>query len=134
MVKSWQEATGVPTIYDYAQLATSVIFDDSPGIRTYPCAIPNWDNTPRSGSNGLVLHGATPDKFRKVMRRALKKVAQRDAEHRMIFVKSWNEWAEGNYLEPDLKFGNGFLKALRAEICGEEAATEVAVPTLQERM
>jgi lipopolysaccharide biosynthesis protein len=116
LYKQFQAKTGVPTIYDYAPLATAVIFDDSPGIQTYPCAIPNWDNTPRSGSNGLVLDGATPEKFRGVLRKALGKVEKREFEHRIIFIKSWNEWAEGNYLEPDLRYGHGFLQALRSEI------------------
>jgi hypothetical protein len=30
----------------------------------------------------------------------------------MLVIKSWNEWAEGNYLEPDLEFGRGWLEAL----------------------
>lgn len=34
---------------------------------------------------------------------------------RLLFVKSWNEWAEGNHLEPDLKFGCGYLDVIREE-------------------
>ena len=37
-------------------------------------------------------------------------------EDRIVFLKSWNEWAEGNYMEPDLKFGKGYLKALKEAI------------------
>jgi lipopolysaccharide biosynthesis protein len=49
-------------------------------------------------------------------------VADRPAEERLVFVKSWNEWAEGNYLEPDRKFGHGFLDALRAAVVVPPAA------------
>jgi hypothetical protein len=30
----------------------------------------------------------------------------------MMFVKSWNEWAEGSTMEPDQLFGQAFLDAL----------------------
>jgi hypothetical protein len=39
--------------------------------------------------------------------------ARRD---QIIFIKSWNEWAEGNYLEPDMKYGKGFLETLKKEL------------------
>lgn len=31
-------------------------------------------------------------------------------------IKSWNEWGEGNYMEPDLKYGRGYINALRKSI------------------
>jgi hypothetical protein len=82
----------------------------------YPSIVPGWDNTPRAGPKGIVLHGANPAAFGRHVRVTLAAVANRPAEERLVFVKSWNEWAEGNYLEPDRKFGHGFLDALRAEV------------------
>ena len=82
----------------------------------FPCAIPNWDNTPRSALNGLVLHGSTPDLFRRHFRDTLHKVADVSPEQRFVFLKSWNEWAEGNHLEPDLLFGNAYLKVIKEEL------------------
>ena len=47
--------------------------------------------------------------------------ARRCQEENIIFIKSWNEWGEGNYLEPDLKFGKSYLEELKRalELCYE---------------
>lgn len=82
--------------------------------RLYPCVFPNWDNTPRYGYQGVVVTGSTPAKFAANVRHAKALLAERPVEDRLVFVKSWNEWAEGNYLEPDAEFGRGWLEALSA--------------------
>jgi lipopolysaccharide biosynthesis protein len=82
----------------------------------YPSVVPGWDNTPRAGPKGIVLHGATPELFSHHLKDILDAVGDRPAEDRIIFVKSWNEWAEGNYLEPDRLYGSGFLDAVRAAV------------------
>lgn len=80
----------------------------------YPSVVPGWDNTPRAGPKGIVLHGAKPELFAEHLRDILDSVSHRPAEERIVFVKSWNEWAEGNYLEPDRKFGRGYLDAVKS--------------------
>ena len=65
-----------------------------------------------------MLHESTPDLFRVHLRDALGLVQSRPANQRVVFIKSWNEWAEGNYLEPDQKFGHDYLKVVREEILG----------------
>ena len=82
----------------------------------HPCVYPNWDNTPRSGRRGVVLEGSSPEVFARHVRRAAELAARRDGDERLVFVKSWNEWAEGNHLEPDLQHGHGYLEALRDNI------------------
>ena len=82
----------------------------------YPSVVPGWDNTARAGRNAIVLHGSTPELFAEHLRDILESVADRPAEDRIVFVKSWNEWAEGNYLEPDQKFGHGYLDAVRSAL------------------
>src|SRR5438477_9101992 len=85
----------------------------TPGDRWYPWVMHGWDNTPRSGRNGGVLVGATPELFRRVLGNNIELLQDRPPERRLVFLKAWNEWAEGNHLEPDLKFGTGFLQAVR---------------------
>jgi lipopolysaccharide biosynthesis protein len=101
---------GTPTTYRYADVAPR-FFADTADARYFPTILPGWDNTPRWPKNS-VFHNATPEIFSEVVRRAIEVVGARPREQRLIFLKSWNEWGEGNHLEPDLRFGNGFLKAI----------------------
>lgn len=104
-----------PTIYSY-QDAIKVLFSrQETTFEEFPCVIPNWDNTPRSGNNGLIFHKSSPELFRTHLREAITRVGHKDYEKRVIFIKSWNEWAEGNYLEPDLKFGRAYLDVIKNE-------------------
>jgi len=80
---------------------------------SYPVVYSCWDNTPRSGRRGYVLQGSTPEKFAHLLTQAIKQIAPRSPEHRLVFIKSWNEWAEGNYIEPDAEWGRGYLRAVR---------------------
>lgn len=105
-----------PSIYSYAHASPCLLPTELPGENYFPCVIPNWDNTPRSGARGLVLHGSTPELFRNHFRRALELTERVPAERRFIFVKSWNEWAEGNHLEPDQRNGTSYLDVIRAEL------------------
>jgi lipopolysaccharide biosynthesis protein len=76
-----------------------------------PMVLANWDNTPRHGRNGFELRGATPARYGQALRAAVDAVQHLDAEHRLVFIKSWNEWAEGNLLEPSQRWRHGFLDA-----------------------
>ncbi len=81
--------------------------------RLFPSVYPNWDNTPRLGRRGMVATGSTPERFGQHVQRAIELVSTNPPDERVVVVKSWNEWAEGNYLEPDTEFGLGRLVALR---------------------
>jgi lipopolysaccharide biosynthesis protein len=102
---------GLPVILSYKSYAQSYMAGSTRGD-WYPCVMHAWDNTPRSGRNGGVLVGDTPQVFRSVLEDNIELLQDRPPEQRLLFLKSWNEWAEGNHLEPDLKFGTGFLQAV----------------------
>ena len=76
-----------------------------------PMVMPGWDNTPRFGTRGFVLAGSTPKRYAADLRSAVAAVADLPPDERIVLLKSWNEWAEGNYLEPDRRFGDGYLRA-----------------------
>lgn len=116
LISHYQNNIGKPTIYSYKEILPTLLAEGISGNRAFPCVIPNWDNTPRSGKNGLVLHESTPELFRIHFKKALNMIQHLPPEHKIIFVKSWNEWAEGNHIEPDLQFGKGYLQVIRDEI------------------
>jgi hypothetical protein len=75
---------------------------------------PSWDNTPRAGKKGIVLVGSSPDKFYKaVLQMSNWTLNNLPDDRRILFLNAWNEWAEGNHLEPDLRDGTGYLEAVR---------------------
>ena len=106
----------VPYVVPYSKASRYFVTDAEREENIFPTIIPNWDHTPRTGNRGLVLHGCTPEEFGKHLDDVLEHISHKPNEHRIAFVKSWNEWAEGNYLEPDLKYGDGFLEAIRTRV------------------
>ena len=63
--------------------------------------------------NGVVYVNSSPKLYQGAVRWAAGQLADWPAEDRLLFLKSWNEWAEGNHLEPDLRYGHAWLEALR---------------------
>ena len=63
-----------------------------------------------------MFHNSTPELFRLHLRQAIQAVRANEPGKRIVFVKSWNEWAEGNHLEPDLRYGKGYLEVIRQEL------------------
>lgn len=98
--------------YQYEQFHCPLDGND----KVFPTILPNWDHTPRSGKKGIVLCGSTPESFQSCLHKKLEIIKDKPFDKRFLLVKSWNEWAEGNYLEPDLRFGRGYLEALKNEL------------------
>jgi hypothetical protein len=85
-----------------------------------PCVFAGWDNTPRRGRNATVVVGYTPDRFAASLESAVELVADRPPAERLVFVNAWNEWAEGNVLEPDTSEGLARLEAVRSVVAARE--------------
>jgi hypothetical protein len=66
-----------------------------------PSCLVSWDNSARRGRNGIIYSGQSPSVFEKYLRQAVSKGMEHPQNHGLVFVSAWNEWAEGNHLEPD---------------------------------
>ena len=105
-----------PYAMDYGEVYHNFITDKEYGDDVAPMIIPQWDHSPRSGRNGMILYNSKPEFFRLHALDALKAIKGKPEDRKIIFLKSWNEWGEGNYMEPDLSNGRGFIDALRQAV------------------
>lgn len=102
--------------FDYNRIMEEYYVEEDKWENVYPSLIPQWDRSPRAlGLNGIYVN-STPENFKCSIKKALRLLDNKIPEHRILFLKSWNEWAEGNYVEPDLKYGHGYLEALKETI------------------
>lgn len=105
--------TGIPNILDYETIWKNMIREGAvEGIKTYPGAVVTYDDTPRKGKQGCFIENASPELFEKYLRLQIKK-AEQICRAEFIFIDAWNEWGEGNYLEPDTEHRYAYLEAVR---------------------
>jgi lipopolysaccharide biosynthesis protein len=102
--------------YDYAKVLSHMYFEENRKINCFPIITPGYDRTARAGKQARVYSDPNPTAFKHHVHETLKYIEQKDYDHRLLFLDSWNEWGEGNYMEPDTKWGHGFLNALKEEI------------------
>ncbi len=105
-----------PTRIDFRDVVAHA-FDDMPeDERCLPSVLTGWDNTPRAGRRGVVYEHFTPDLFQANLDKAIDRLSNHGPSRKIVFLKAWNEWAEGNLLEPDALYGHQLLDAIRAAL------------------
>lgn len=116
MRKAYSMLFKTPRKTSYKKAILTMTGEEEKKEDVFPTMLPNWDHTPRSGYNGDLFTNSTPEIFEKHCEQVLSLVKEKPKERQIAFLKSWNEWGEGNYMEPDLKYGKGYIKALRLAI------------------
>jgi hypothetical protein len=64
----------------------------------------------------MIFYDIQPEYFQVHVRQIIDAVRHRLYEENIVFIRAWNEWAEGNYLEPDQEFGHQLLEKLALEL------------------
>ena len=101
-------------VYDYKELKEISNSFQTPDYDKYRSLCPSWDNEARKPGKGTTYHNATPTLYQEWLENLCRYTEKNfDKEKRLIFINAWNEWGEGAYLEPDQKFGYGYLNATR---------------------
>ena len=102
-------------VFDYAGVAAHYLSQPEPPFRQFRGVTPMWDNTARRQNHGMVLADPSPELFGVWVERAIADTRRRHrGDERLLFINAWNEWGEGNHLEPDARNGRRYLEAVRS--------------------
>jgi hypothetical protein len=88
-------------------------------LNEYPVVYPNWDSSPRLEKRAYILLESSADLFNSLLVATVQKLQDRPEQQRLLFIKSWNEWAEGNTLEPSRFHGRSYLDACHQALCDQ---------------
>lgn len=99
--------------YNYPKIIRHFFAPEDAWENVYPTILPQWDRTPRAGKHEGIYINSTPDNFKVHLKEAIELIKTKRQESRILFLRSWNEWGEGNYIEPDTKYGHGFLDTIK---------------------
>ncbi|WP_312300289.1 glycoside hydrolase family 99-like domain-containing protein [Chryseobacterium sp.] len=98
----------------YKWMGENLILQKDFQCKLYPSLVPGWDNTSRRGENPtLILEDSTPEYFEHWLSNVKADFTPYSEDENFIFINAWNEWAEGNHLEPDMKFGTQYLESVK---------------------
>ncbi len=135
-------------IFEYRELVEKRLDLEEPPFRRFPCVMPSFDNTPRYRDGGAMIYrGSTPGLYQQWLEGAIRKTLSNPLDEQIVFVNAWNEWGEGNHLEPDVGYGHAYLEATRnalresgievpsgaSAVHGNSDSTATQVFTLEER-
>ena len=102
-----------PLIVEYKDACKYLLPEKKYPYDYFACVIQDWDNTARAGNKGVILNNSTPELWKAHLSKACNYAIENNTGKQIVFIKSWNEWAEGNYLEPDARWGHEYLKVVQ---------------------
>lgn len=106
--------------HDFAKCYKRLVNDDARQEQIIPTLVCGYDRSPRAGRKAQIFYNFTPESWKKHVLDVLSYVQKKPYEKRIVMLKSWNEWGESNYIEPDLKYGSAMLDVLREALLEED--------------
>jgi hypothetical protein len=112
-------------IFSYASMVSRSIARTRPGYPLIRSVTPSWDNSARRSQGAMIFHGSSPRLFESWVSALSTQMTQSasDASNSLLFVNAWNEWAEGNHMEPCQQWGRAYLEALKRGLQGPSQST-----------
>lgn len=102
------------SVYDYREAVFKCLEHDPSQHVLFRSVTPSWDNTARRQNDSTIIVNSSPGAYQAWLEATIRLTREQNfGDERLVFAVAWNEWAEGNYLEPDTRYGHGFLEATR---------------------
>ncbi len=102
-------------IREYKSMFENLHAIQNVNFKLFPSIVPGWDNTARKPKNpALILNNSTPALFRRWFSQIVNDFKPYSREENFIFINAWNEWAEGNHMEPCLQWGHQYLESVKS--------------------
>lgn len=99
-------------VCQYKEIAEFYLNRQYKSSNIFHAVFPSWDNTARTGAKAFITLNGTPSNYQHWLRKTIERTKRSHPDkERLVFINAWNEWAEGCHLEPDRKYGHGFLEA-----------------------
>jgi hypothetical protein len=95
-------------------------WDSIRSVPYFPNVTVGYDDSPRfpEREKGIVHINNSPESFAAYLQKAREYSGSHPEQHRLITINAWNEWTEGSYLEPDMKWGYGYLESVSKVMSG----------------
>jgi lipopolysaccharide biosynthesis protein len=119
-------------VFEYSALAEAMQQKNEPHFTWFRAITPSWDNSSRRKQHPVIFHRSTPEIYESWLRSLIAFTAKRNnPDERVIFINAWNEWAEGNHLEPDQRWGHLYLKATHRALNQASSKTHVVETAME---
>lgn len=106
-------SAGSDSVYRYDEIVTHMIAKPKADYKRYPSVFPMWDNTARKKQGATIVHQSTPQAYERWLKHVVHTFRPFSEQENFIFLNAWNEWAEGNHLEPCRRWGRSYLDATK---------------------
>lgn len=100
-------------VLDFPQFVEEVLSDPPVDYKRFPCVTPMWDNSPRRKTRAIIFRNASPQVYEYWLGKVVERFEPYSEDENLVFINAWNEWAEGNHLEPCQKYGRAYLEATK---------------------
>ena len=114
--------------FDYPSLVERTLNKPTPPYKRFPCVMPMWDNSPRRKQAAVIFENSTPEQYERWLSSVVSNLGAHNLDAPFVFINAWNEWGEGNHLEPDEKHGRAYLEATKRALSTAEGRFPAAEP------